>query len=1413
MDFSLHAMRSAARRIRRAPSLEYLRGSCGRFSSVTAFALLLALAPSLPAHAAGNSATGLSNWNTTCSTSCHVSPNTAATWTAAAPYTPNAHTLAWYADDATGARISGAVGNGSTATSGYAIVGNATYSNTAAGMMGYAGTLGTTGAPTQYAADIAAYFASLFGAPSAPTGVSAASGNGSASVSFSAPTSVLTITGYTASCTDSINTISNNGVGSPIVVSTLSNGTTYTCSVQATTNGGTSATSAGVTVTPATLPGAPTIGTATAVGSGQVQVTFSAPASNGGAAITSYTVTSNPGNITASSTGSPITVGGLTNGTAYTFTVKATNSVGTGPASSQSNSATPVTVPGAPTITSVTGGNSQVIVAFTPPANTGGATITGYTATSNPGNISVSAATSPITVTGLTNGTAYTFTVKATTSAGTGSPSAASNSVTPATVPGAPSITGVVAGNAQATVTFTAPASNGGAAITGYTVTSNPAGGVDNSAGTTSLSHVITGLSNNTAYTFSVTASNSVGTGASSASSGSVTPVPPPTASNSSQTVNFNSTANIITPVYSGTVNSAGIVITTGPTHGTATASATNNTISYTPANGYSGPDSISYTISGPGGTSAPATVGITVGLPPPPTVSDATVNTALNTAVTLDLLSSGSPPPISGFGVSGVDILAQPGHGKVITSGTRVTYTPSQDYFGTDSFSYRAYGTGGVSTSSAVVTVSITGRPDPLKDARVTGLVNIETAVVKRFGKAQIFNFQQRLESRHHAAYSSATGSLPAGSSNTPAPAGGASGDQSRGYFNSWQPGTIVAYANDPYTLLNVPDRRNDAYGENTPLTALLANVVTGALSSSSLNLGTLSDAASAAQEEAEDRLEVWAAGNLRFGTRSQDGVDTRFSTDGVSIGVDKRMDRKLTLGMGMGYARDKSSIGTDGTNSKAGGNSLAGYASYQTDSGAFIDGLLGYGKVTFDTNRYVSAVNDFARASRKGDQIFGSLSLGYEYRNDGLLWSPYGRYDFSYDHLNEGTESGAGANALTYASQTASNSQLAIGMRAQSVHQTGFGVVQPNARIEYQRGFETTGQTSIAYADLLGTQYTVASTSQNTDSFVLGLGSEFLLSDTLRFGLDYQRLRSGGRENYQSINFRLTKDLKGKNDLESLLLESYSASVKRPTGLVVAAGFAYDDNVSRASAMLDQLSDTIYSLTVNKTKSFEMSEYTKLTVNGFLDIEKYRIYTGLGHVSAGMQGEYKYRSSGEFGTPTFGIFGRYTVDEYESRLRDGSRRSAGVTLRKPLTDRINLFGALAENVRTGKSAVFNTYDVSGRANLDYALAAGKTIYLTGEYRKGDVISSGRSSLAMLNISTVLVRDDVFNSPWFYAYRMKGQTTLWTLGYNLSLGAKDSMDFSWRRVESKPDKTPGFAAPAIRYIDNYYSISYLMAF
>ena len=94
----------------------------------------------------------------------------------------------------------------------------------------------------------------------------------------------------------------------------------------------------------ATVPGAPTIGIATG-GNAQASVAFTAPASNGGSAITGYTAKAYAGGaataLTGAGTASPITVSGLSNGTAYTFTVYATNSAGNSAESGQSNSVTP----------------------------------------------------------------------------------------------------------------------------------------------------------------------------------------------------------------------------------------------------------------------------------------------------------------------------------------------------------------------------------------------------------------------------------------------------------------------------------------------------------------------------------------------------------------------------------------------------------------------------------------------------------------------------------------------------------------------------------------------------------------------------------------------------------------------------------------------------------------------------------------------------------------------------------------------------------------------------------------------------------------------------------------------------------------------------------------------------------------
>lgn len=87
-------------------------------------------------------------------------------------------------------------------------------------------------------------------------------------------------------------------------------------------------------------PDAPTIGTATK-GDTSASITFTAPANTGGGAITGYTVVSTPGGLIGTGASSPVTVSGLTNGTAYTFKVFATNSYGPSSLSAASNSVTP----------------------------------------------------------------------------------------------------------------------------------------------------------------------------------------------------------------------------------------------------------------------------------------------------------------------------------------------------------------------------------------------------------------------------------------------------------------------------------------------------------------------------------------------------------------------------------------------------------------------------------------------------------------------------------------------------------------------------------------------------------------------------------------------------------------------------------------------------------------------------------------------------------------------------------------------------------------------------------------------------------------------------------------------------------------------------------------------------------------
>ena len=276
--------------------------------------------------------------------------------------------------------------------------------------------------------------------PSAPAIGTATAGNNSATVAFSAPASTggLSITTYRATCGN----LSNTGSASPILVSGLSAGSPYTCSVTATNAAGTSASS---NISNSIIP------TVAATG-----YTLTGPASGAiGNVSGNFVVTPNglfTGTITVRPSGnlSPVVLTFSNSSTAQVFTIIPT---AVGPviltATNNGSLANPPalsynTPPSAPAIGTATAGNNSATVAFSAPASTGGLSITTYRATC--GNLSNTGSASPILVSGLSAGSPYTCSVTATNAAGTSASSNISNSIIPTVAATGYTLTGPASG-------------------------------------------------------------------------------------------------------------------------------------------------------------------------------------------------------------------------------------------------------------------------------------------------------------------------------------------------------------------------------------------------------------------------------------------------------------------------------------------------------------------------------------------------------------------------------------------------------------------------------------------------------------------------------------------------------------------------------------------------------------------------------------------------------------------------------------------------------------------------------------------------------------------------------------------------------------------------------------------------------
>ncbi|MFJ1268675.1 fibronectin type III domain-containing protein [Legionella lytica] len=219
----------------------------------------------------------------------------------------------------------------------------------------------------------------------------------------------------------------------------LNPGTKYVFSVAAINSSGKGLPAPSPPVITPTAPYAPTAVAAVANSNGTVDINWTAP-NDGNSAITGYTVSSSPDNVTCSTSGATnCTYSTLIPGSSYSFTVKATNVIGVSPASAPSNMVHIPAVPGAPTsvIATVSGdgaGTISVTVNWVAPVHDGGTGISGYTVTPSPlpstgSTTCTTTGVTSCTFTNLTQGSTYSFVVTAQNSMGDGIPSNASNTI------------------------------------------------------------------------------------------------------------------------------------------------------------------------------------------------------------------------------------------------------------------------------------------------------------------------------------------------------------------------------------------------------------------------------------------------------------------------------------------------------------------------------------------------------------------------------------------------------------------------------------------------------------------------------------------------------------------------------------------------------------------------------------------------------------------------------------------------------------------------------------------------------------------------------------------------------------------------------------------------------------------------
>ncbi|MGH8083934.1 MAG: autotransporter domain-containing protein [Lysobacter sp.] len=236
-----------------------------------------------------------------------------------------------------------------------------------------------------------------------------------------------------------------------------------------------------------------------------------------------------------------------------------------------------------------------------------------------------------------------------------------------------------------------------------------------------------------------------------------------------------------------------------------------------------------------------------------------------------------------------------------------------------------------------------------------------------------------------------------------------------------------------------------------------------------------------------------AWTAGTITIGRRDpgNDLGELDFRSEGLTVGYDHGFGENALVGVAGGYGWSDSDTGATSTLDGR-QRSLMAYGLWRSERHGFVDGVLGIGSLDFDIVRWSEAVGTHAQARRNGDQVFGSLTYGYEHTGEHLTLTSYGRYDTSRTELDAYAESGLGLYDLSYGRQTVEDSGLAVGIEGRHHFATASVGYRPYWLVEYRNGLKNRSDLDINYV-----LYPVA------NDYVLGLQGSF--DDVLSIGAGF--------------------------------------------------------------------------------------------------------------------------------------------------------------------------------------------------------------------------------------------------------------------------------------------------------------------